>query len=91
MNNDTITLLATGDNIPSREDYDSLYQHVAPLLRDELRRLVEQEIDGKPRECESRQAYEDGMPEKTSALHSPIIALAAANCEDRSIFLLPST
>ena len=28
-----ITLLATGDNIPSREDYDSLYRHVAPLLR----------------------------------------------------------
>lgn len=28
-----ITLLATGDNIPSREDYDSLYCHVAPALK----------------------------------------------------------
>lgn len=34
MRNGTITLLATGDNIPSREEYDSLYQHVAPLLRE---------------------------------------------------------
>lgn len=34
MPKDTITLLATGDNIPSREDYDTLYQHVAPILRD---------------------------------------------------------
>ena len=34
MAKDTITLLATGDNIPSREDYDSLYCHVAPLLRE---------------------------------------------------------
>ena len=34
MNNDTLTLLATGDNIPSREDYDSLYCHVAPLLKE---------------------------------------------------------
>ena len=34
MNNETVTLLATGDNIPSREDYDTLYQHVAPLLKD---------------------------------------------------------
>ena len=33
MKHETVTLLATGDNIPSREDYDSLYQHVAPLLR----------------------------------------------------------
>ena len=28
-----ITLLAVGDNIPSREDYATLYRHVAPLLR----------------------------------------------------------
>ena len=28
-----ITLLAVGDNIPSREDYATLYQHVAPLLQ----------------------------------------------------------
>ena len=34
MNDNTITLLATGDNIPSREDYDTLYQHVAPVLKD---------------------------------------------------------
>lgn len=34
MNKDTITLLATGDNIPSRDDYDTLYCHVAPLLKD---------------------------------------------------------
>lgn len=33
MNDKTITLLATGDNIPSREDYDTLYCHVAPLLK----------------------------------------------------------
>ena len=33
MNEKTITLLATGDNIPSREDYDTLYCHVAPLLK----------------------------------------------------------
>ena len=31
--NEKITLLATGDNIPSREDYDSLYCHVAPVLK----------------------------------------------------------
>ena len=34
MENKPITLLATGDNIPSRDDYDSLYCHVAPLLRE---------------------------------------------------------
>lgn len=34
MGNDTVTLLATGDNIPSREDYASLYRHVSPFLRD---------------------------------------------------------
>lgn len=34
MAKDTITLLATGDNIPSRDDYDSLYCHVSPLLRE---------------------------------------------------------
>ena len=34
MSSDTITLLATGDNIPSREDYDTLYQHVAPILKE---------------------------------------------------------
>ena len=28
-----ITLLATGDNIPCREDYDTMYCHVAPLLK----------------------------------------------------------
>lgn len=33
MEKETVTLLATGDNIPSREDYDTLYCHVAPLLR----------------------------------------------------------
>ena len=33
VKDETVTLLATGDNIPSRDDYDSLYQHVAPLLR----------------------------------------------------------
>ena len=31
--NEKITLLATGDNIPSQEDYDSLYCHVAPVLK----------------------------------------------------------
>ena len=34
MNTEKITLLATGDNIPSREDYDTLYQHVAPVLKE---------------------------------------------------------
>ena len=34
MKNDIITLLATGDNIPSRDDYDSLYCHVAPVLKE---------------------------------------------------------
>lgn len=34
MMKDTITLLATGDNIPSREDYDTLYCHVAPALKE---------------------------------------------------------
>ena len=33
MLSETVTLLATGDNIPCRDDYDALYQHVAPLLR----------------------------------------------------------
>ena len=33
VKDETVTLLATGDNIPSRDDYDSLYQHVAPLLK----------------------------------------------------------
>lgn len=31
--NNNITLLATGDNIPSRDDYDTLYCHVAPVLK----------------------------------------------------------
>ena len=34
MKNDTLCLLATGDNIPSRDDYDSLYCHVAPYLKE---------------------------------------------------------
>ena len=34
VKDNTITLLATGDNIPSRPDYDSLYRHVAPVLRE---------------------------------------------------------
>ena len=34
MEKNVITLLATGDNIPCREDYDTLYCHVAPLLQE---------------------------------------------------------
>ena len=33
MEKNVLTLLATGDNIPCREDYDTLYCHVAPLLQ----------------------------------------------------------
>ena len=31
---ESVTLLAVGDNIPSREDYATLYRHAAPLLRE---------------------------------------------------------
>jgi len=34
MDNKTITLLGVGDNIPGMGDYDGLYDHVAPILKD---------------------------------------------------------